>query len=135
MKIAQIEYLGELRTKATHLKSGQSFITDAPPDNQGLGAYFSPTDTTSTSLGCCMLTLMGIAARAHQIDFAEVTVDVEKIMGTEPRRIVGVGLTFHFGKSYTEKERKILERAALTCPVAMSLHPDLHQDVKFLWKN
>ena len=54
-------YLGDLRTEATHLQSGQKLITDAPLDNQGKGEFFSPTDLFSTSLGPCMLTIMGLS--------------------------------------------------------------------------
>ncbi len=67
-----VEYLGELRTEATHLLSGQKIITDAPPDNQGRGEAFSPTDLCATSLASCMLTIMGISARNHGLQMAFV---------------------------------------------------------------
>ncbi len=135
MFTAHIKYLGNLRTEATHLRSGNSFITDAPTDNQGRGEYFSPTDTVATGLGTCMLTLMGIAAGTHQIDMEGTEVDILKHMAANPRRISGVDVHIHFAadKTFTEKQKEILKRAALTCPVALSLHPDIEQKVEFYW--
>lgn len=135
MQTAQIIYTGELRTTATHLQSGTVIDTDAPVDNNGKGERFSPTDLVATALGSCMLTIMGITARQHQWKIEGTRVSVQKIMGTEPRRITGVKINFDFpeGHQLEEKERTILERAALTCPVAKSVHPDILQDVTFNW--
>jgi putative redox protein len=129
---SRVEYQGQLRTKAIHLKSGEQIITDAPPDNNGKGAYFSPTDLTATSLACCMLTLMGIHADKALIHLEKIDVDVTKLMGTNPRRIVGIKITMRiFDNNYTTDDKKLLELAALTCPVAKSLHPEIEQDVTF----
>ena len=68
METAHVTYLGGLRTEALHLRSGEKIITDAPVDNHGKGEAFSPTDLMSTSLACCMMTLMGIAANGHGIE-------------------------------------------------------------------
>ena len=115
-----------------HVKSGQKIITDAPLDNQGKGEAFSPTDLLSASLGSCMLTLMGIAAKTHQIDIEGATMKITKVMASNPRKVAEVIIEFTIpGKSFSEKEKKILEKAALTCPVALSLHPDLKQTVHF----
>ena len=125
-------YLGELRTEATHVFSGNKTITDAPLDNKGKAESFSPTDLLSASLGSCMITIMGIAAREHGIDIDGTTCSITKIMASEPRRVSEIEIVLNFPKGdYTEKEKTILERAALTCPVAKSLHPDLHQNVTF----
>jgi putative redox protein len=135
MQTAQIIYTGELRTTATHLQSGTVIETDAPVDNNGKGERFSPTDLVATALGSCMLTIMGITARQHQWQIEGTRVGIQKIMGTEPRRITGVKVIFDFpeGHNLGEKEKTILERAALTCPVAKSVHPDMLQDVTFNW--
>jgi len=135
MQTAQIIYTGELRTTATHLQSGTVIETDAPVDNNGKGERFSPTDLVATALGSCMLTIMGITARQHQWEIEGTRVSIQKIMGTEPRRITGVKINFDFpeGHQLEEKEKTILERAALTCPVAKSVHPDILQDVTFNW--
>lgn len=132
-----VVYEGNLRTVCTHLKSGTVIETDAPLDNQGLAERFSPTDLVATALGSCMLTIMGIKARDMNIDIKGIKIDVEKIMTTEPRRIGGINLTFHFpeGLELTDKEKIILERAAHTCPVAHSIHPDIKVNTVFNWQN
>lgn len=133
-KMSEIEYLGGLRTTAIHLKSGQQIITDAPTDNNGKGEAFSPTDLLSTSLGCCMLTIMGIVADRHGIPLEGTKIGITKIMGTEPRRVVEIVVAFEIpGIGLADKDKHLLEQAALTCPVAKSLHPDLKQTVHFTW--
>ena len=132
MEIARSVYQGELRTEATHLRSGVKITTDAPIDNQGKGEAFSPTDLLAASLGSCMLTVMGIAARTHQIDIDGTVIYITKIMASNPRRVAEVHIEFTMpGNTYSEKEKTLLERTAITCPVALSLHPDLKQVVKF----
>jgi uncharacterized OsmC-like protein len=132
MNTAEIQYIGELRTVSTHMLSGERVITDAPPDNQGKGAFFSPTDLVSSALGSCMLTIMGIAARTHHISLEGLRVTVKKVMASEPRRIAEIVLDFYFSEQVcTEREKNILEHAALHCPVAKSLHPDLVQRITF----
>jgi len=132
---AQVIYEGALRTKATHIQSGSSIETDAPVDNGGQGSRFSPTDLVAAALASCMCTIMGLSANAHSIDLGRVTCDVEKIMVKDPRRIgeIRVALRFEGPQTYDEKTRAILERAALTCPVFESLHPDLKKTVSFSW--
>ncbi|MBU6168837.1 MAG: OsmC family protein [Bacteroidetes bacterium] len=133
---SQIIYHGELRNTLTHLASGQSFITDAPVDNRGKGEAFSPTDLTATSLGACMLTVMGIKAADMAIDISGTIVDIQKMMAAEPRRISGIKVVVNFPDRYfDDKTRKILEHTALTCPVAKSLHPDILQDIHFIWSD
>ena len=128
-------YEGELRTVARHLASGTTIETDAPVDNQGKGEKFSPTDLVATALGSCMLTIMGQKARDLQIDLAGAKIEVQKIMKADPRRIGGIQLGFHFPATLllSEKNRVILERAANTCPVKYSLHPDLLVEVVYNW--
>ncbi len=125
-------YKGELRTESTHLKSGSTLITDAPPDNQGKGEAFSPTDLLSVALATCMSTLMGIAARTHNINIDGMKLRIVKHMLNNPRKVGGVQIDFDMpNQNYTVKERDILELAARTCPVALSLHPDLEQKIAF----
>ncbi len=132
---SKVVYEGALRTVATHMKSGTAIETDAPTDNNGKGERFSPTDLVATALASCMCTIMGIAARTHEIDMDGTVCEVEKIMTPSPRRIgeVKVKVRFPMGKSYTDKEKKILEHAALTCPVYLSLHPECKKTVDFMW--
>ena len=125
-------YLGELRTEATHIQSGKTVITDAPVDNQGKGEAFSPTDLLATALSSCMFTIMGIAARTHQINIEGATCSTTKIMATEPRRVMEVIIEFNFPPlNLSSKEKELLENAAKHCPVAKSLHTDLKQTIIF----
>ncbi len=134
MKTAHIIYEGELRTSSVHLQSGKTIITDAPTDNNGKGEAFSPTDLLATSLGCCMLTIMGIVAKRHELQIEQARVDITKIMASNPRRVSAIKVEFHMPPgTFTDKDRQLLENAAHTCPVALSLHPDIHQDVTFNW--
>src|SRR5512138_1164469 len=90
-----VTYNGDLRTTCTHLRSGNSFETDAPVDNNGKGERFSPTDLMATSLATCMITVMGIKARSMGFDLNGVKIEVEKIMKADPRRVGGINLFFH----------------------------------------
>ncbi len=130
----ELTYTGELRCKAIHLKSRTEIITDAPTDNMGKGEAFSPTDLTATSLGSCMLTTMGIAAQVNKFNIDGAKAGVTKIMAANPRRIAEVVVELNFPSiNYTDEQKKMLTTAALNCPVAKSLHPDLVQTVKFNW--
>lgn len=132
MATAEIIYQGELRTEATHNRSGKKVITDAPLDNHGKGEAFSPTDLMSASLGSCMLTIMGIVAERNNIDIKGAEVEITKIMGENPRRVIEIKAKFSMpAKNYNQKEKDLLESAAKTCPVAKSLHPDLKQTLIF----
>lgn len=129
-----IVYLGNLRTECTHVRSGQTIITDAPPDNNGKGEAFSPTDLAATSLGTCMVTIMGIAANNHNINIDQTRLEITKHMASDPRRIAAVDVHVVFpDMHYSKKEKKILEVAGRTCPVALSLHPDIQQNITFVW--
>jgi putative redox protein len=131
---SQVIYLGDLRTESTHIKSGEKYFTDAPVDNHGKGEAFSPTDLMTTSLANCMITIMGIAANNHEINIDGARADVTKYMGLDPRRVSQIDITITMpNKTYSNKEKKIIEKAGLTCPVSYSLHPDLVQNIEFIW--
>lgn len=127
-----ISYEGDLRCRLVHEPSGNEILTDAPVDNMGKGAAFSPTDLTAASLGACMLTIMGIAAQRHNIDLKGVKVEVEKEMVASPvRRIGTISVTFRMPRGIDPAMRSTLQRAAETCPVHKSLHPDINLPIKF----
>jgi putative redox protein len=126
-----ITYLGDLRTEATHTQSQEKIITDAPVDNKGKGEAFSPTDLLATSLGNCMLTIMGIAAREREINIEGTSCAITKIMAADPRRVSEIHAEIAFTGSYNDKEKAILEHAAKTCPVFYSLHPDILKVITF----
>jgi len=125
-------YLGNLRTEHTHLASGSKFQTDAPVDNQGKGELFSPTDTVCAALSARMMTLMGIAANTHTISIDGFEADVTKAMVSGPRKISQITIRFYnFPSGIDAHQQLILERAARTCPVAMSLQENLIQEISF----
>jgi putative redox protein len=130
METSHLTYIADLRIKSRHLFSGQEIITDAPKDNKGKGEAFSPTDLVANSLAACMITIMGIAAREHQFDIDNTEALVTKVMSTNPRRIAEIIIEIHFPpNNYSDKQKRILEFCVKTCPVALSLHPDIKQTV------
>ena len=132
MYTSELIYQGNLRANATHLQSGTVIETDAPIDNNGKGEKFSPTDLMATSLGCCALTVMAIEANRLGVNIDGTCVQVKKIMGVNPRRVVGIEVNMHVthtGCSQTQQDKLI--ETGLNCPVSKSLHPDLVQDFKF----
>jgi putative redox protein len=132
MATMKINYTGNLRTEAIHIKSGSTIITDAPVDNMGKGEAFSPTDLLCASLGTCMLTTMDIAAQKNEFRLHFVSMEVTKVMASDPRRVaeILVVMDLSAGK-YSAEQKEIIEKAALNCPVAKSLHTGLKQEVNF----
>ena len=136
MSTSKIIYKGNLRTEAVHLKSNAIIITDAPTDNKGKGEAFSPTDMVATALGSCMLTIIGIKSEEHNIDIENIKMNITKVMSAAPRKISEIIVEFDFlGKSYTSKEKIIIEKSAKSCPVALSLDQKLKQTVLFNFQN
>ena len=131
MTTSTVVYQGDLRTQALHLKSNNEIITDAPTDNHGKGEAFSPTDLLATSLASCMLTIMGIKAASMELDLSGTKAEVTKVMATEPRRVSEVQVEIYFKQSFDARTQKVLEQAALSCPVAKSIHPDIKQAIEF----
>jgi uncharacterized OsmC-like protein len=128
METSKVLYTGDMRSEATHIKSGQIIITDAPVDNQGKGEAFSPTDLLATSLGACAITVVGIAARTHGFNVDGTSINVTKIMASEPRRVSEVIVEFNFPEvKYSAKEKAIIANTIKTCPVSQSLSKDLKQ--------
>lgn len=130
---SKVTYLGDLRTSSIHVQSGSEIISDAPVDNNGKGEAFSPTDTVANALASCMMTIMGIKARDMQVDFVGSTAEVTKIMNAEPRRIGAIEIVFEMNGVADEKSRMILERAAMTCPVFLSLSSEIEKKITFNW--
>jgi uncharacterized OsmC-like protein len=126
-----VTYPQPLRTRAVHSGNGQILLTDAPLDNGGLGEAYSPTDLVSVGLAGCLMTIVGLRAGKLGLDIIRMDAEVEKKMSPQPRRIarISVGLTVEL-KGGTDEDREWLRSEALACPVALSLHPDLLQDVQ-----
>jgi putative redox protein len=133
MSTAKVTYLGNLRTECEHLKSGTTYFTDAPTDNNGKGEAFSPTDTVATGLANCMLTMMGIKSRDLSVSLDGSVARVTKTMTANPRRISRIDVVMDLPENVDARSRKILEKTALTCPVMYSLHPAIHKEVFFNW--
>jgi len=127
-------YEGDLCCTSVHGPSSHSIQTDAPKDNEGLGRYFSPTDLVATALATCILTTLGIVARRRGIDLKGARAKVEKHMNAEPRRIGRLPVAVTIEGDYSDEERLVLERAANTCPVHKSLHPDIDAPITFDWR-
>ncbi len=125
-------YTGSLRTQSVHVKSGNTIITDAPTDNNGRGEAFSPTDLVCSALSSCMITIMGILANREGIELTGLTSEVTKIMAENPRKIKEIQIVFsHPSLNVTDTQKEKLKRAALTCPVALSLSDSVVQTVSF----
>ncbi len=127
-------YLGDLRTENIHLHSGSKIITDAPTDNRGKGEAFSPTDLLATSLGNCIMTIMGIKAMDNNIDINGTELNITKIMASDPRRVAEVIMEFNFpDKGYSQEEKEMIESVAGVSPVPLSVHENLKQTIVFNW--
>jgi uncharacterized OsmC-like protein len=131
---SKVTYLGDLRTSSIHIQSGSEILSDAPVDNNGKGEAFSPTDSVANALATCMMTIMGIKARDLNIDFQGSTASVSKIMNAEPRRIGAIEIVFEMVGVSEQKDKTILERASMTCPVFLSLNADIEKRISFNWR-
>lgn len=135
MPTIRSEYLGDLRVASVHVASGTKLVTDAPVDNNGKGESFSPTDLCATALASCAMTIIGLYGRMHDVDVTGTTMEITKTMSANPRRIGKLEVIFNMpDREYTEKQKTMIERATRTCPVHLSLHPDIEQVFTFNWK-
>ena len=130
-----VTYEGDLHCRLKHGPSGQEIATDAPKDNMGKGEAFSPTDLAAAALGSCMLTIMGIFAKRHDIKLEGTKAEVTKEMSSDPRRIKKISLVFKMAAGIPVDQRQALQHAGLTCPVRKSLHPDVEIPIQFQYPN
>lgn len=131
---SKVTYVGGLRTESVHLQSGSVVLSDAPTDNHGQGAAFSPTDMIANSLATCMLTTMAIKANAMGIDLSGSTAEVTKVMQSDPRKIAKIIVALSMTGTLEDRDRTVLERVGHHCPVALSLHPELVQEITYQWR-
>ena len=132
----KINYEGELQCMNIHGPSGSACTTDAPVDNNGRGSSFSPTDLVASALGSCMATIMGIVAERKDIDLEGMVVTVRKHMSEDlPRRISRLDVRIDMPLPGDHPQRKILESAALSCPVHQSIHPDIDVPIDWYWQS
>lgn len=130
---SKITYTGDLRTVSVHIQSGVEILSDAPKDNNGQGASFSPTDALANAVGTCMMTIMGIKARDLNVDLIGSNIEITKIMQAEPRKISKIIVVLNMSIKTDDKTKIIIERAGMNCPVLLSLHPDIEKDITFHW--
>lgn len=134
MEKLTVNYEGKLRTNLLHHRSNSIINTDAPIDNNGRGSFFSPTDLLAASLASCMLTVVGIAAEKNGFSIDKSTAEVEKHMQSNPRKIEEIKIKLRLNaQKYNEKEKRIIEKAAINCPVALSLSKNLKQTIEFIY--
>lgn len=130
MATSKVEYLGGLRTKCTHLKSGTEIITDAPTDNNGKGEAFSPTDLVATAYASCMITIIGIYCDQNGLEFKHGNASINKVMGSGPRRIERLEISMDLsGNNWNEDERQKVIRAGEACPVAKSVSAEMEVEI------
>ncbi|WP_165069414.1 OsmC family protein [Desulfovibrio sp. ZJ200] len=135
MSTISATYAGNLRVESVHNQSGSKLVTDAPTDNHGKGEAFSPTDLCAAALGACAMTIIGLYAEKHNVDVTGAQMEITKTMSADPRRIGKLEVIFNMpDRPYTEQQKASIERAARTCPVHLSLHPDMEQVFIFNWK-
>jgi uncharacterized OsmC-like protein len=129
---SKVVYLGDLRTECTHIQSGTKIITDAPLDNQGKGEAFSPTDLLATSLASCMMTIIGIYCKNHEINFDSCTAEIEKIMGINPRKVEKIIVHMDFtGNNWDSSTLEKVIIAGKTCPVAKTIEDSVQIEFNF----
>lgn len=133
-----LRYPGELHTEAVHEPSSARLETDAPRDNQGKGESFSPTDLLATSLGTCMMTVMGILARREGLDIDGLLATVDKHMTVSPPRrvarlVVEITLPAAKGALLDTARRAALAEAGETCPVRLSLSDSVAVETRYRW--
>lgn len=134
MPTVTARYLGDLRVECEHLQSGVKIVTDAPTDNNGKGEAFSPTDLCATALGACAMTIMGIYARANNIDIKGARMEITKTMSANPRRIGKVEVIFIMpDKNYSPEQKANLEKQTRDCPVCLSLNENMERVFTFVW--
>lgn len=132
MATSKVEYLGNLRTKCTHLSSGTEIITDAPLDNNGKAETFSPTDLVATAYASCMITIIGIYCNSNEINFDKATAEITKSMGSNPRRIEGVEIFLDLsGNGWNEIQQEKIRIAGEACPVAKSVHNGIEITINY----
>lgn len=119
-------YLGDGQTELLHGPTGQKIRTDLPPDNGGKGRLFSPTDLLASAFASCVLTIMGKMAERAGDDLTGASVEIDKVMAANPRRVGEFILTITFPAHFTEEQKRRYAGAVNACPV----HQTLRQDVK-----
>ncbi|MCS7086304.1 MAG: OsmC family protein [Bacteroidia bacterium] len=132
MKIAVVEYAGELATRMIHERSSSVVVTDAPPDNMGRGSAFSPTDLVAAGLAACMTTVLAIKMKQGRFPPLKLRTEVQKVMSAvPPRKIARIVLDVFVEGPLSVQDRPEFEATAHSCPVALSLSPEIEIEARF----
>jgi putative redox protein len=111
-----------------NLKTHLPFLGTTDPQD------FSPIDLFVSSLGSCVLTLMGMAAKRLGVNIAGSRVVLTKAMGRRlPRKVGEIKIAFFCQESFSSAVQEELERAGRECPIHHSLHSDIKQEFFFTW--
>jgi len=130
-----IKYEGSLRCEVAHGPSGSRFHTDAPVDNHGKGEAASPTDLCAAALGACMATIIGMQTERLGLDLSGMRIEVKKEMAPDlPRRIKRLSSEIWIPCDLDDEERKLVKKAAESCPVHHSLSAEIEKPIQFHWK-
>lgn len=134
MPTSVIRYLGDLRIECTHVQSGGKILVDAPTDNHGKGEAFSPTDLFCTSLACCAMNIIGVYSQQNDVDVSGMTAEVNKSMLSDPRRVGAINVVFNMpDREYSQWNKMNMENSIQTCPVKLSLNPEIKVSISVKW--
>jgi putative redox protein len=128
---AKLIYKGDLECELIHERSGTQIMTDAPPDNNGKGSAFSPTDLVTAATASCIMTVLGIAAQKRDWKFEGTTMEIVKEMASNPRRISAIRIDIYFTNNFSEEDKQSIKRLGMNCPVMLSLGSEIEKDVRF----
>lgn len=124
---------GRGRTKIIHEATGSEIATDVSPEFGGGGSTFSSTDLVAAGLGSCISSSLEVLAERQGIPLDAIVILVEKELGTEPKRISRLAVTISVAQPSDEKLAKLFARAAHTCTVHRSLHPDIAAPIEVVF--
>ncbi len=134
MTIATGKDLGNLRVAFEDMLGNAVLTSDAVQVSGGMGEFLCPTDLVATALGGCVMMTLSIAGKGHNIDVSGMRMEIDKVMGDDaPRRIAKIHVRIFFATCPTLDEQDTLRRAAATCPVKNSLHPDMIKEVELIF--
>ena len=123
----EVSYDGSQHFTAVLEPQGKIVATDCP--YTGKGEEFSPMNLVGTGLAGCMLISMGTLAMRDQLDISGARVHV--ILGGSLKRIETIDLTFTMPRNFSKVERIKLQRAAESCPIEHSFHPDIPITIRY----
>jgi len=126
-------YEGDLRCRARHGPSDAEILTDAPVDNQASAGVLA-TDLVAASLGTCVLTILGIAAKKRGVALAGARFVVTKEMVADPRRRIGSSRRPSSCRPRSPKRTGGTGGRARTCPLTETLRGRVEMTFSFVYE-